>query len=240
LKTVDLPSTRSPRSALAPVALLFQELISRRVGEPSRRWLDEARVAAGPTLDREALVTAFAGAARRLGKNRLDPGVEDVSQLQAVGVTWPMGEWGLDELGRAMVLLLAAEHLPARDLPDLVEECYRRGDNRERQAILRAMPLLPEPERFLEIGVDACRTHIQPLFEAIACENPYPAAYFPDLNFNQMVLKALFIGVALERIAGLPGRVTPELGRMAGDYASERRAAGRSVPADIWRVTGER
>jgi hypothetical protein len=139
-----------------------------------------------------------------------------------------------------MLLLLAAEHLPARDLPELVEECYHRGDNRERQAIVRAMPLLPEPERFLEIGVDACRTHIQPLFEAIACENPYPAAYFPDLNFNQMVLKTLFIGVALERIAGLPGRVTPELGRMAGDYASERRAAGRSVPADIWRVTGER
>jgi len=163
-----------------------------------------------------------------------------VSRLQAVGVTWPVGGWGLDELGRATLLLLAAERLAARELLDLVEECYRRGDSRERQAIVRAMSLVPEPERFLEIGVDACRTHVQPLFEAIACENPYPAAYFPDLNFNQMVLKALFIGVALERIVGLAGRVTPELGRMAGDYASERRAAGRSVPADIWRATGER
>jgi hypothetical protein len=76
------------------------------------------------------------------------------------------------------------------------------------------------------------------VFEAIACENPYPAAHFPELNFNQMVLKALFTGVALERVIGLDGRVTPELARMANDYASERRAAGRSVPADIWRVTG--
>ncbi len=114
------------------------------------------------------------------------------------------------------------------------------GDGAERQAVLRALPLLPVPERFLEIAVDACRSHIQPLFEAVACENPYPAFYFPELNFNQMVLKALFTGVALARILGLEGRITPELGRMAADYASERRAAGRSVPPDIGQLTGER
>jgi hypothetical protein len=96
-----------------------------------------------------------------------------------------------------------------------------------------ALPLLPAPERFLEIAVDACRSHIQPLFEAIACENPYPAHYFPELNFNQMVLKALFTGVALARIIGCDGRVTSELSRMAADYASERRAAGRVFPRTL-------
>ena len=88
--------------------------------------------------------------------------------------------------------------------------------------------------------MDACRSHIQPLFEAIACENPYPARHFPELNFNQMVLKVLFTGVALDRVVGLQARVTPELQRMAADYASERRAAGRSIPPDIWRLIGER
>ena len=52
-----------------------------------------------------------------------------------------------------------------------------------------------------------------------------------------MVLKALFTGVTLARIIGLDERVTPELGRMAADYASERRAAGRSVPEDLSRIT---
>jgi hypothetical protein len=80
---------------------------------------------------------------------------------------------------------------------------------------------------------------VDPVFEAIACENPYPAAYFPELNFNQMVLKAAFIGIALERILGLDARVTPELSRMGSDYASERRAAGHPVPADLSRLTGE-
>ena len=48
----------------------------------------------------------------------------------------------------------------------------------------------------------------------------------PEPNFNQMVLKALFTDVRLERIVGLDGRLTPELSRMAAAYASERRAAG--------------
>ena len=60
----------------------------------------------------------------------------------------------------------------------------------------------------------------------------YPGA-FPDANFNQLVLKAFFIGVAVARIAGLEQRKTAELRRMAEDYASERRAAARSVPPDL-------
>ena len=52
--------------------------------------------------------------------------------------------------------------------------------------------LLPDPERFCASSIDACRTNILPLFEAVACENPYPARYFPERNFNQMVLKAMF------------------------------------------------
>jgi hypothetical protein len=79
---------------------------------------------------------------------------------------------------------------------------------------------------------------VQSVFEAIACENPYPMQHFPEHNYNQMVLKAFFTGVAVQRIDGLAARRSPELVRMAEAYASERRAAGRSVPSDIGLVTG--
>jgi hypothetical protein len=74
---------------------------------------------------------------------------------------------------------------------------------------------------------------VVPIFEAIAAENPFPARHFPDLHFHQLVLKAVFLGVRLPRVLGLAARVNPELARMADDYAAERRAAGRSVPADL-------
>jgi hypothetical protein len=48
-----------------------------------------------------------------------------------------------------------------------------------------------------------------------------------------MVLKAIFVGVDTSEIVGLEGHVTPELLRMADDYAAERRAAGRTIPNDI-------
>jgi hypothetical protein len=70
------------------------------------------------------------------------------------------------------------------------------------------------------------------VFEAIVCENPYVARFFPALSFNQAVLKAIFLEVSVRRIERFESRITRELQRMAADYASERRAAGRSIPAD--------
>ena len=71
------------------------------------------------------------------------------------------------------------------------------------------------------------------VFRAIACDNPFPARYFPAERFNHMVLKAIFNGISVNAIVGLADHVTPELLRMADDYAAERRAAGRAVPEDL-------
>jgi hypothetical protein len=225
---------------LSRVETLLRELAERRIEPPARDWLARSSAAIAGTPDRGSLLEVFTAATRRLGRARLAPSEEELARLAGAGVSWPVGTWGADELGRAALLVAAASHWSEAGLEALVEECYHRGDGAERQAVLRALPLLPAAERFLEIAVDACRSHIQPLFEAVACENPYPALHFPELNFNQMVLKALFTEVVLARILGLEGRVTPELSRMAADYASERRAAGRSVPQDIGQLTGER
>jgi hypothetical protein len=225
--------------ASSQVELLLRDLVERRTETASREWLARTCASIAGAPDRGALLESFTAVARRLGRARLEPTQAEVARLSGAGVDWPIGTWGADELGRVALLVAAAAHWPAAELEAVIDECYRQGDGAERQAVLRALPLLPAPERFVEIGVDACRSHIQPLFEAIACDNPYAALHFPELNFNQMVLKALFTGVALARILGLEGRITPELSRMAADYASERRAAGRSVPQDIGILTGD-
>jgi hypothetical protein len=139
----------------------------------------------------------------------------------------------LHEVGRAALLLSALASLPPTAHAELVDELFLRGDSAEREAVLRALPLLPDPSRFLDTAVEACRTNVQTVFEAIACGNPYPARVFPESNFNQMVMKAVFLGVSLRRIAGLPDRVTPALASMAADYVRERTAAGRPVSDEL-------
>ncbi|HEY2387384.1 MAG TPA: EboA domain-containing protein [Candidatus Binatia bacterium] len=185
--------------------------------------------------DAGALLAALAGAGRRVGKATLALDESETRRLQGAGAHWPIAT-RLDELWRIAVLVAAAARL---DGERLVADAYRGGDSDERCAVLRALPLLPAPERFTALAADACRSHVRPIFEALACENPFPARHLSTLHFNQMILKALFLDVPLMRVLGLDARRSDELGRMARDYAAERRAAGRPVSADLAALAGE-
>jgi hypothetical protein len=196
-------------------------------------WFEEAlRDCAGGS--RAQLLRRYTEASHRVGQRptavTLDP------RLVPAGTPhgWPP-HWTLEDVSRAAFLLVRAD---AAAFADDALACYEAGDAREQQSWARAAWLMPAPETFLPAMIDTCRTSILPLFESVACENPYPAAFFPERNFNQVVLKSLFNGVALSRIVALGRRLNPDLARMAADYAQERRAAGRAVPADIGLVTG--
>jgi hypothetical protein len=182
-----------------------------------------------------ALLVAFSAASRRAGKVALVLDDDETSRLRAAAVDWPLAT-RVDELWRIAMLVAVAVRA---DVAALVAECFRGGDTDERCAVLRALPLLPDAARFAPLAADACRTSVRPIFEAIACENPYPARYLAALHFDQMVLKALFLDVPLMRIRELDRRRTPELCRMARDYAAERRAAGRLVSDDLAALAAE-
>jgi hypothetical protein len=208
---------------------VIEDAVTHRAREGGA-WLGAATAT---TATPDAFASAFANASRHTSRSALSLTPEDESQLRELGVTWSLGRWALDDLARAALLLRAGDVLDGHDLAGLIDRVYRKGDTRERQAVLRALPLLREPVRALPVAIDAARSGIPPLFEAIACENPYPSMHFPALNFNHLVLQALVTGVALDRIVGLGARVTPDLVRLTNDFAAERRAAGRRVPGDI-------
>jgi hypothetical protein len=210
----------------------IEEILAGRARDVDA-WLSST--AAANSVD--TFATAFAGASRHVGRGALALSPDELGRLRGVGLTWPVSRWAVDDLARAAVFLKAGDELAPSAYITLVHECYRDGDTRQRQAVLRALPLLGDRERFLAIAIDASRAGIAPLFEAIACENPYPSAYFPALTFNQMVLQAIIHGVSLDRVVGLAARVTPELVRVANEYAAERRAAGRLVSADLDSIT---
>lgn len=211
----------------------YLALLATRVNGPAYAWLTSRY----DGLDASNFTVVYAGAGRRLGAARAELSAAEVEGLSDAALTVPAG-WSLAELGRAALLVKLCEVLAPEAQPAFVAQQFKTGDNEERAALLKALPLLPAPERYLELAIDACRTHVQSVFEAISCENAYPARYFPEHNFNQLVLKALFTGVAVRRIHGLAVRRSAELARMAEAYASERRAAGRSVPPDLDLVTG--
>jgi hypothetical protein len=215
------------------------DIARRRVPAKAREWFDAEIAGLAAAGEPRRFVAAFVAAARHAGRIPIALDADESAALRALGLTWSLDAWQADEIVRVALLLVAAARLSREGLDDLVERCYRHGDGRERQAVLRALPLLPHPERFLTLALDACRSTTRPVFEALACDNPYPAAHLHEIHFNPMVMKALAADLSLDRIVSLGTRVTADLMRLARDYVAERRASGCSVPADAWRLTAE-
>lgn len=205
------------------------DLLAGRVSPEAAAWLAGALE---DVKEPDHLATRWSGAGRRLGRGALSLNEAEAVALRAAGTFVPQG-WGADECGRALLLVNALGGQPSGAHVAVVEDLYRTGETRERQALLRVLAYLPEPARFTPIAVESVRGNVLPELEALACENPFPAHHFDELAFNQLVMKSLFNGIALRRIEGLPARRSAELRRMVAGYASERRAAGRVVPDDV-------
>jgi hypothetical protein len=205
------------------------DVLKGRVADPD--WLADAvdRVAREPA----ALAALFPAAGRRCGRGPLpDPDLalhpalaldEDTGPDPAPG---PVG-WTVDDAAR--VLLLTALPLHGSALAGQVEALYRYGSADEKRAVLRALPLLDLGAGGVEILHDAIRTNDTRLVAAAV--GPY-ARHLDDRMWRQAVLKCVFMDIPLTAVADLDRRADGELGRMLGDLADERHAAGRTMPAD--------
>ncbi len=120
-----------------------------------------------------------------------------------------------------------------------VSKIIQIADSSEMETFLKYLLFLPQPETFKLVAVEALRTNIASVFDALALYNPYPAQYFEDKQWNQMFLKAAFMQRPLQHIVAVDKRANADLTRIISDYAHERWAAGRDIDPYFWRpVTG--
>jgi len=194
---------------------------------PARAWL-EALLEAPSAPSSIPFRTAFAAVPRRLGPDARERPAPPADLALLARPVHTAADWA-----RAALLLASLARLSPDAQPGEVLLLFESGELGEQQSVLRTLGFLPEPARFVETGLLGARTNAQRVFEAIAVHNAYPAAHFPERGFNQLVMKAIFMGVPVAGIEGLAGRQGPELSRMLEAYASERRAAGRPVPEDV-------
>ncbi|MDO1499454.1 EboA domain-containing protein [Euzebyella saccharophila] len=109
------------------------------------------------------------------------------------------------------------------------------ADTGELITFLKFVILLPNAEEYNHVAVEALRTNIATVFEAISMGNPYPARFFNDQQWNQMYLKAAFVQLDLSQILEVDARANKDLARIISDYAHERWAASREIDPLFWR-----
>ena len=218
-----------------PSALLGRWLAERLPPGPAA-WLEtvagRVRAAAG---DRE-LYLAIGEVSRRVGREPLSITAAELREAQASRPGWDPRDWTRDQAARVRLLLESTGdgELLARRLDTLCSA----ADVGELVAFYRGLPLYPDPARHVLRAAEGVRSNMRVVFEAVAHRNPYPAEQFAQAAWNQMVLKALFVGTRLDLIAGLDTRANPALARMLTDYAHERWAASRAVSPELWRCVG--
>jgi hypothetical protein len=214
-----------------PLAVQLLDLVELRA-PASRAWLRLIAEAA----DVAVLETAFSEASRRVGAAALALGEAEVATLARAGVSWSTGAWGVDDVVRVATLLIAAQRAPA-EVEGFIVRRRLSGDARQRAALMRALPLLPDARQWLAIAIEAPRGDVRAVLEALACDNPYPAAHFHALHFDDLVLAVLEADLPLARIVGLGPRVTERLAAVAARVVATRRAAGRRPPPELWRLS---
>jgi hypothetical protein len=219
----------------ARARLLLQGWLAHRLPAAAAAWLDDAsrQIAAGAADGAFNLAVSQAG--RRTGRDDLRPTPAELAEAAAIRPGWDPVDWSVDQAAR-LVLVLAASDRPG--FADRLEQLFITADVGELVAFYRGLPLYPEPAQWLARAGEGARSNMRAVFQAVAHRNPYPAEAFPEAAWNQLVLKALFIGAPLAPILGLDARQNPALMRMLCDYAHERWAAGRPVSPELWRCVG--
>nr|WP_245402699.1 EboA domain-containing protein [Pontibacter sp. E15-1] len=183
------------------------------------------------------LYLAFSAAPRFVGKEKLQLTDAEVAQANTIRPGFSPSGWTADRAARTLLLL----SLPTGDAEAFVkqiETLFGTADMGELVALYGSLPLLPHPERFTHRAAEGVRTNMGDVYEAVALDNPYPADYMEEDQWNQLVLKTLFVGKPLYRIYGLETRSNPKLAHMLSSYAHERWAAGRPVSPELWRPVG--
>ena len=200
----------------------------------AQKWLQEALQAI--TLSDqiyEDLGLYSAMAKRKLGAVTM----EHSAALDTVTPPLSLQHWSSADAGRIILLITAIEHDP--DQTEAIFRAYfKMGDEAEHIALIRSLMIFAPAQFLTELALDAGRTNSLELLSALTQDNPYPAAFYSESEFNQMVLKGLFLGLAIERISGISQRSNPDLTRMGENYVIERENAVRSVPVDIWLAIG--
>jgi hypothetical protein len=210
--------------------------LAARLPRDSADWLGTVVgvVRAAPT-DRP-LYLAIGEVARRVPKQPLALTGDELAAAAASRLGWDPRDWTLDQAAR--VRLLLASTADGAVLSRRLDTLCSAADVGELVAFYRGLPLYPDPPRHALRAAEGVRSNMRVVFEAVAHRNPYPAEHFAESAWNQMVLKALFVGTRLDLIAGLDARANPALARMLSDYAHERWAASRPVSPELWRCVG--
>jgi len=212
---------------------LFATLLRTQLTSAEWQWL--AGRSNVPPLE---LMTAFVALPRFIARQTVQFSVTQAQELSELMPGFSIEGWTTVRLSRVW-LLTCLDASDEESFTRHIETLFDTAEMNELVALYSALPLLAYPQKWLFRATEAVRSNVGDVFDALVMNNPYPARYFDEAAWNQLVLKTIFNDKPVHRIVGLVERSNANLARMLSDFAHERWAAGRTVAPEVWRLTPE-
>jgi hypothetical protein len=213
---------------------LAAEWVAQKTDDRGIAWFRGALRDVTHAANQRALGVAIGLVPRRLGKADLALAAAELARADALRPGLDLCDWSVDQLAR--VALMAASHCgDDAAFASRFDGFCATAEINELIALCRGLPVYPAPALIEPRAREAVRSGMKPVFEAVAHRNPYPHEIFAEEAWNQMVVKAFFMGSTLWPIQGLDQRANPRLARMLVGLAQERWAAQRPVSGEVWR-----
>jgi hypothetical protein len=207
---------------------IIQTIIQRRLSESEADWfVDNIRFE-----NSAQFFQTFGLIARKISLAVPEWTTEESVLLEEVYPGFTQSHWDLQQLSRGLLMT----QLPVHQNVEIVKNLAEMADIKELVCLYRGFFFLKNAEDFVLLVQEGIRTNMVAVFDAIALANPFAAKYLPVDAWNQLVLKALFMGRPLYQIIDLDLRKNEKLALIIHDYIHERWSAGRLVSPEIWRL----
>jgi hypothetical protein len=231
-----MTAVRQQHDAADPAAVIafLRDLLGRVLPPTAVQWFDGEIESAQAKFDERRLNIAVGMVGRKVGRRDLAPSADDIAAAEKLRPLWQPQHWATDEAAR-VAIVLATYRGEGKDFAARVDRLCATGELNEHVAYLKGFAIFPAGKDLHGRARKGVRSSTTAVFQAIACNNPYPHDYFDDDAWNQMVVKCVFSGLPIESIVGLHARRNRELVVMLRDLVSERQAAGRVTPEEVHR-----
>jgi hypothetical protein len=210
--------------------IIITEIIQQQLNPAEWNWLQQQET----ILSIAAFNKTFVLIPRKTRKTSLVILHEQSNTIEQIRPGFSLSGYTLDRLCRIW-LLLQLDSTNEDEYIKTIENLFLAAEVNELVALYGALPLFAYPQKWVDRCAEGIRSNIGLVLETIICDNPYPSEYLSEAAWNQLVLKAFFTEKDIDRITGLDKRANKPLADTLCDFAHERWAASRTVPAQLWR-----
>lgn len=157
---------------------------------------------------------------------------EEKTTLEGLYPGFVSANWDLQQFCRALLMT----QLPVDQNIEIIKNLAEMAAIKELVCLYKGFYFLKNAPDFVSLVQEGIRTNMVAVFDSIALVNPFASKYLPVDPWNQLVLKAVFMGRPLYQIIDLDLRKNEKLALIVHDYIHERWSAGRLVSPEIWRL----